>query len=257
MTMRLTPPRLPQAYWLRTSGYTGSERADVAISNERTARGAVPVVWCHGFTLDASPAAVAVQSPYKERLAAIAALGHPVLSADLGGGSTWGNDTALARIETLLTWANSNYGTRVDKVVMAGESMGSLLAFNWAWRYPQRLAALWVRAPITALDALHDRNAGFAGAIEGAYGGLAGYNAALATHDPVNFRGPLTSIAGRTRIDYTLNDEVLWSSEVRGHIAATGVTEWHVWPGTHVDNRWTDTWAVAQWVHDTVRGIVG
>lgn len=254
--MRLNPQRLPAADWQRATGYSGSERVDVVRpGGGRAVRGAVPFVWCHGFTLASQPADIAVTADYNDRLAAIAALGHPVLSADLGGGSTWGNDTAIARVNSLLTWANTNYGTRLDKVAIGGESMGSLLAFNWAWRNPAKVAALWVRAPLTALDALHDRNVSLAGAIEGAYGGLSGYNAALSTHDPAQNRTALRALGGLTRVEYTLDDEVVLAGEVIDHIEATDVAEHYAWPGTHDDNRWTDTWAVAEWVHDTVRGI--
>ncbi|HEV2928871.1 MAG TPA: alpha/beta fold hydrolase [Propionibacteriaceae bacterium] len=250
---RLSPATLPSALWERPSTtYQSGERVDVARSAMRSTRGAVPVVWCHGFALS-NPAVIATAGPYRERLSAIAALGHPVLSADLGGGSTWSSDTAIARASTLVTWAGTVYGTRVDKVVIAGESMGSLLAMNWAWRDPQRVAALWVRAPLTALDAFHDRPNGFAGAIESAYGGLAAYNAALPTHDPLLNRAALSMLGSRTRIDFTTDDELLPASEVMGHATAVGAAEVHAWAGGHADNQWTDTWAVAEWVHRTVR----
>jgi pimeloyl-ACP methyl ester carboxylesterase len=240
---------------LRLGAYQAGESQVHYVRGDDVTTRRIPIVWCHGFSLFSGLALGQqhLQRPYHrwfEELCAVTR--RPVLIAELGGGSTWANSTAQARVETLLTWAGTNLGVRTDRIVLAGESMGSLLAFNLAWRNQPRTAALYCRAPITAMDAFHDRNAVFAPLMEAAYGGLAGFNAALAANDPINNRALLAGLGPRTRLDYALSDEFIPPAEVLAHAAGTGVTEVHAQYGTHVDILEMDPTPVADWLADVL-----
>lgn len=241
---------------LRLGAYNPSEAQVHYLRGDAVTQRAIPIVWCHGFSLF-SGLALGLQhlqrAYFRFFQELCAATRRPVLVAELGGGSTWANPTAQARFETLVSWSGSNLGTRTDRVVVAGESMGSLLAQNIAWRTQPRTAALYLRAPITAMDAFHDRSPALWGPLmEAAYGGLAGFNAALATNDPALNRALLLGLGPRTYIDFGLNDEYIPATEVLDHAAGTGVTEVHAHQATHVQLLDIDPQPVARWLADVL-----
>jgi dienelactone hydrolase len=121
-----------------------------------------------------------------QRLGDVAAamdLALPVLAIDGGGGQTFGNDTAIARIADAVAWiAATGYG-KTDKVILAGTSMGSTAGVNYAARNPSKVAALALFYPAMDLQWTRD-NAGYTAEVDGAYGGSAGFTAAVASHSP-------------------------------------------------------------------------
>lgn len=248
---------LPRASSIRRFGvYAASEWQVDIFPTWRSATRAVPFIWCHGFQLLPNAGLAVRATPYWERFAAIAAAaGCVICSADLGGSSTWSNDTAIARINTLITHLNSNLGTRTDKVFIGGESMGSGLALNWAWRNPVKVAGIWVRAPITRMQSFHDRNGGgLAASMEAAYTNLAGLTAAYPTHDPAVAANlaTLTGLGNRTRLDAVANDEFIPSTDPILYQIQTGC-ELNMMPtGGHAGNLFTPVDEVAEWVRATI-----
>jgi pimeloyl-ACP methyl ester carboxylesterase len=116
-------------------------------------------------------------------LAAAQLAGLPMLAIDDGGGQTFGNDVAIARIGEAIAWvASSGYG-KADKVILSGSSMGSLASVNYAARNPSKVAALALFYPAMDMAFIHGN--GYNTEIDAAYGGSAGYTAALPTHDPI------------------------------------------------------------------------
>jgi len=213
---------------------------------------AVPVIYAHGLLGFASTPAYRSSEAAGDDFAPIGGWGHPVLVPDLGGPATWGNDTALAAFDAAVTWAGTALGCRTDKVVVAGESMGGLLGLNWAWRNPDKVAALWLRVPCVALEVTHDTDGGFTGTIDAAYGGHAGYLAALDGHDPMRNTGLLRRFADRARIWHATDDEFFPPAEIRAFARATGIPATEI-PGTHAAGYDTPPLEVAGWLARTIR----
>lgn len=242
----------PAAYTRRTTGWSGTEKLLAIEGPSRTVRGATPVVWCHGLLGDAWSAR---QGPWYVELRKLAAYGYPVYSADLGGGAVTASNAAIALVSSLITYLGTTYGTRTDRVVIAGESMGSLLAMNWAWRNQHRVAALWVRAPLVDAAAVHDRVPAIGAAMEASWAADGGYAAGLVLHDPMVAANlaALAPLAGRMRLDYTSDDEVTTAEDVGRFLGVMPpLDEVHAWPGTHIHNAAVDGNGVAEWIGRTV-----
>lgn len=232
-------------------GYRAGEDVLVIRDREISAVDQVPMIWCHGFL---GTAASSRQAAVFDDLAAVAALGYPVFCGDLFSGNTWGIDEvvdASGAIDDLISWAGTTFGCRTDKVIVAGESMGTVDGFNWAWRNADKVAAAWFRGPFTDLEAFHDRDAGFGALIETAYGSEAAYEAALPTHDPAQNLGELTELADRTWLWYALSDELIPAAEVESFADATGVPVKSI-AGMHAALQGTPVDVVAAWIHRTV-----
>ena len=230
MTATDTLPTAWRAHY-RNAYAIGEDLFVIRGRNNRTRR-RVPLIWCHA-ALDT--ALITRDGVVYRRLVEIAHIaGVTVLAADLGGTLTWGNDTSIERIDSLIAWAADNLDVRTDLVAIAGDSMGGLLGLNWAWRNHTRVAAMWFRAPCVALEAFHDSHGGFAGTIEAAYGGEAGYLSALPDHDPVQNTLPIRGMRHLLRIDAQADDELIDPQWIRDYAADVGIdVHWH--PGTHID----------------------
>jgi pimeloyl-ACP methyl ester carboxylesterase len=244
----------------RLGVYQAAEWQVEIASSWRPARRQMPVLWFHGFGIGGQVARRG--SPptlpgwvYYDALSLIARrLGTVVLSADYGGINTWANDTAITRANTMLTWAanTANLGVRSDRVIVAGESMGTLLALNWAWRNPTKVAAIWLRGPIVRMQEFHDLNPGLGAFMEAAYTNLAGLIAAYPTHDPVQNMGELVQLGPVTRLDYTDGDEFIPATWAPVYAAQTHALA-RLHPGRHEDNTRFDHTEVADWLADTTR----
>lgn len=251
--------RLFRAYSTRRVGaYVASETHVEFKSSLRDITGMVPIIYAHGLLGTANDMR---KAPTSQRLLAIAERAGPVFAADLGGGVTWANDTVVAsggRIDQLITYAGT-LGCRTDKVIIGGESMGSLAALNWAWRNVTKVAAVWVRAPITRMQETHNRLlghptlSGIPATMEAAYTNIAGLTAAYPTHDPADpanstGRAGLTSLARRTRMDATANDEIVPATEPILYRNSYPGVDLHMRPGDHASNLYTPIAEVAEWM---------
>lgn len=205
-----------------STGYTGTEAS--VVMHGRQFPGGTPVIFCHGVLVGAQQSFNAegeVQRQLADR--------YEVTSggADLGGISTWGNDASIAAVGSLITYMGANYGTKTDRVALYGTSHGGVVALNWAMRNPTKVVAIALTAPVVALQGIHDRNPiGLASLIETAYTDLAGYTAALPTHDPshINNRDVVRALGPRTRLWYSTDDNVIAASECTAYAAFTGCT---------------------------------
>ncbi len=182
--------------------------------------GGVPVIMCHGAggtALDYYGTAAIVPN-------GLAHVRVTSFGSDLGGQATFGNDDVIAAIDDVISWGAINYGTRTDKVAFWGYSMGAL-ALNWVWRNPTKLAAAAFGIPCVALEAFHDKNPGsFDALVELAYGGLAGYQAALPIHDPTRNTALLAPLADKVRLFYAPDDTLIDPVDVLAFAAAVGCT---------------------------------
>jgi dienelactone hydrolase len=242
---------VPEAYQRRdTSTYQAGETHIEIWPNGGSAVGRIPIIWCHGFSLQANPCLIASGGPYAQTFGYIAErTGHPVIVADIGG-NAWANTTARTRFTALRTWLAANRGLRGDKFFAAGESMGSTLAAYMAWTNPVACVGYWLRAPIVAFQTFHDANpGGLSASMETAYTNLAGLVAAYPTVDPsvTANRTALSTFGERGRIDWTDADEFIAPSIPQAYAAAVGAigVQRH---GNHEANAYTPVAAVADWV---------
>lgn len=210
---------------LRT-GYDDHPTEMVSVWHGARPSGGVPVILCHGYEGNArqwyDPLVQGTTAPD------IASVGLTCYGSDLGGPSLWGNDNLIAAIDDQIAWGASTYGTRTDKVAFYMTS-GGAPGLNWVWRNPDKLAACALVIPAVSLQGIHDRDPvgiGIAASIEAAYGGHAGYLAALPTHDPShpNNTAQLAPLADRIRAWYSTGDNVIAPAEVTAFAVATGIT---------------------------------
>lgn len=149
--------------------------------------------------------------------------GYPLLSCDLGGTVTWGNDTAQARVTTALGYLRSQFGASSSSVYVVGASMGALLALNWTKANLASVKALALCVPITDLADVHTNNrGGFATEAETAYGGAPAYATAEAAHNPA--ASPASFTSKPIRLWYASNDTTAVPATVTTFAASSGAT---------------------------------
>lgn len=163
--------------------------------------------------------------------------GYPTYAGDLQNNS-WGNDGAILSLRQGLDWFRETYGLDARDVYLVGGSMGFLACSNFAhWVNggfeidfggivpppDVEVKALAGIIPAVNLDAIHDANrSGYAAEIEGAYGGLAAYDAALPTHDPALYAASFAAHNVPTALWYSTNDTSVLPSEVLAYASAAG-----------------------------------
>lgn len=118
-------------------------------------------------------------------------LGTIVVSPDLVDaslpvpGATWGNDVSMTKMGAAKT-ALAGLGCRSDKVFLTGASMGTITALNWLRENPTLVAGITGNVGAIDADDIHDNDRASQQAnIRNAYGGLAGWNAAEPTKNPI------------------------------------------------------------------------
>lgn len=142
-------------------------------------------------------------------LRTFAALGFPVITADLGGPATWGNDTVQARITEAWNYMKLGWGVAHDGFVGYAQSMGGVALLNYMRAHPADMVALAGEVPVIGLDDTHDRDPlSLSGSIESAYGGLSAYNAAVATHDPYANMATHAALGIPTKFWVALDDPI-------------------------------------------------
>ncbi len=82
-----------------------------------------------------------------EPQADIALLGHGWHVAYMNVANMYGAPTALDHMDTFYDYLRANHRLAA-KTVLEGFSRGGLYAFNWAARHPDRVASLYVDAPV-------------------------------------------------------------------------------------------------------------
>lgn len=178
----------------------------------------MPILHCHGF---GGTVLNMMSASYIDDFRAMAQTSHPVSTSDQGGTTTWGNPLAIARVDNQITYSSNNLGTRTDRVALIGDSMGALLALNWAWRNPGAPRAIALRSPVVALEAFYDRNAVFQGAIDAAYGGTLS-EAELDDHDPMRNLDLIRPFGDRIAMWYATDDDYVPLAEVESFAALVG-----------------------------------
>jgi dienelactone hydrolase len=201
--------------------YAPSEACSLLTPKERR-MGARPVLYAHAYNTDGG--SVDTGASYwdfvPERLGATLAAG------DFAGPATFGVDAATDAMEACRV-AVSGGGGRVgggianDKAVIYGGSMGTTAAMNYARRFPARVACVVAVLPVMDVEDVRANNrSNLAAPIEAAYGGLAGWNAARPTHNPIEFAASLAGVP--MLLCYSTNDPIALAGFVASFAAAVG-----------------------------------
>ncbi len=206
----------------RKLGYTDNPTLPVAVFEPRSRRTDIPLIFIPGLGAGAD-----ATYPQLEWLGTVDT-GIVGVSADLSADKAgWGRDSDNLAVDDVIAWAAANHGTRTDQVAFDAGSMGGLTILNWAKTHMDQVAAIALAIPAIDLAGvrqrdLDDLHLGIAASIEAAYGGFAGYTAALPTHSPALQPTALSPIAGRIRGWYASNDNVCAASEIEAWATANG-----------------------------------
>lgn len=199
--------------------YTADER-DLVITPTNYSSGAPLVVVAHGFGGNAT----FYDPPHRRRdLEILAEAGCVVIVTDLGGASTWGNDTFLARVDEVRSYAETDWHVDPDRLGLIGDSMGAMGVLNYHWRHPDDVNGTVCRLPIVAADALRTRDPeGLGSAIDTAYSD--DWAAARPDHDPLANAAAIEAFRRNVRLYYSTNDPIIPTSDIDSFLEAAGMT---------------------------------
>lgn len=158
-------------YTQTSTGVVFAGEKEVVVRPIRTAVTKPPVIYVHGAEGDVGGGLTWMK--IKSRAPLIHALandGRMLLSADLGGVATWGNDIAMSRLTAAYNVTQSLTDDMSGKVVLVGQSMGGLNAMLWARANPTLVHSVVSVIPVVNLTDIHN-NRGLGASIDSAYGG--------------------------------------------------------------------------------------
>jgi Alpha/beta hydrolase family len=155
----------------------------------------------------------------------------PVIAADLGGTSTFGNDTFIDRCAEARTFLEASIGADSDGgLFLVGASMGTTIC-NYARQHLADVKAIALLLGPPDFEAARATNRqSLQAPIEAAYGNNAGWQAARPTHNPLEFADELAGIP--IKCWYGDVDTTVLPSEVEAFAAASGAELREV-PGEH------------------------
>lgn len=160
-----------------------SGEADLVIRTSANINSEQGVIYAHGA--EAGSGAIDWMSiPTRWPLMRVACQSRVMLSSDLGGSATWGNDTVISRISSAKNYLQSIPGTSIGRVKIVAQSMGATGALAWAASNRELVSCIVLVIPVINLQDVY-ANSSYASAIAAAYGGS--YNEATmgATHNPL------------------------------------------------------------------------
>lgn len=140
------------------------------------------VIFCHAGSGTAT--SVAIDANLRTLLATLGR--HATVHAGDLGGSTFGNDTGVTRVEQDRAYLRATWG-QAGPLVLVTASMGFITATNYALRHPTEVAAIGAVVPGIDLADLMTRGAGIPELIDAAY--PPGYNDTTdgPLHSPIQF----------------------------------------------------------------------
>jgi pimeloyl-ACP methyl ester carboxylesterase len=182
------------------------------------------VIYCHGGGGDALSVRDPVNRAGEWKLVHGIAERHPVVSADLGGPATFGNATAMARIEEARRYLQSTWGARPGAVALVGVSMGGLASLNFAARFPQLVTTVDGVLPLSDLRNLYDGTGGiFKPYLDTAYGLVGSLLGALGIPTDSDPAQNVPALLGlRYHAWYARNDEIVPASTVTSLVQRMG-----------------------------------
>jgi predicted esterase len=198
--------------------YVASETAYVLWGSRAKAAAAQGVVYCQGSHSLGSALKGDTTLEYVVESGFVAVCGDLSQTTSQG---TFGNDTARTRVGQLKSFvqgASSPLVAASGKVHLLGASGGAAAAINYARANPTLVASMYLVVPLVDLADVHDNDrGGYAAEIETAYGGGAGYTAAVASHNP-SASGNQAALSGvPMKIAYSTNDTLIPSATVTAY----------------------------------------
>lgn len=150
------------------------------------------VIYCHGGGGDAYECREYTKYAQTKLVSALSER-FVVVSADLGGARTYGNDTVIAAIGRARNYLVNTLDVKPGKIALVGASMGFQSAAVYARAHPTQIAAIVGFIPLCDLTDIHTNNrAGATADINTAYGGAYSEATYGAAHNPVTFASQLT-----------------------------------------------------------------
>lgn len=209
--------------YIGTGGYHTGEKHVVITPSTGAGDGLPLAILCHGS--DATGANYYTAPSHRADLDLLASTGFVVMCIDHGSPTkpdNWGNDTAIARIDEAITWAETSaWNCSTSRVAILADSAGGPTALGWAWRNPDRVGACVLRTAVVDVSATHGRNVLLEALIEAAYDD--DWAAEAADHDPMLNTDDIIPIADRVRHYYSTNDGLILPADVHAFADATGV----------------------------------
>lgn len=146
---------------------------------------------------------------------------YPILAGSYAGATGFGNDTYITRVGQAVDFIDNNLKARSDKVAFFTGSGGTPGILNWAKDNVSRVACIVAGVPLVDIEDLHDNNrGGYADEVEAAYGGLAGYTAAMPTHNPAQYPEAFAGLP--IRLYYSTDDPLIYPPTVTAFAAGAG-----------------------------------
>jgi alpha-beta hydrolase superfamily lysophospholipase len=128
-------------------------RVGVLMADTTPRDGTAPLaVYCHGHGGGALAGFDPVNTGQRHNVVGLARAGYIVVSSDMKGPASWGNDAAQASIDSAIAHGQTRYRARTGQVLMIGTSMGGAAALAFTARYPAKVAGCIAIIPILDLD---------------------------------------------------------------------------------------------------------
>lgn len=198
-------------HMLAQGAVVASEWAFVLKNRNYRADGTVP-----GFIYCAGKSAGAWNAIGAGFALALARLGYPVICGDFGdtptaigkvdGPGVWGNSACVTKMGTHKTFLQGTLGAKPGKIGLLYGSAGAAAAYAYAAANPNDVQL--IAGAIGAVDVEDIRannRAGYQASIEAAYTNNAGWQAARATHNPVEIAAGLSI----PQLDYYAPDDAI------------------------------------------------
>lgn len=205
----------------------------------KTCDAALPgIIYCHGA---GELCAGFMNNPRSAIYAAMVQYGYTVLSCDLAGTQTWGNDTAMARIAEAKTYLQAQPKVSAGPVIMMGQSMGALNSLIYAKANPSNVICVIGMIPVIDVTDIHTNNrGGLASTINSCYSG--GWSEATygATKNPATIAAAGGFDDTRIQLWYGASDSLCLPALAAGFVTDSGC-EGHSISGGHEETTMTET----------------
>jgi pimeloyl-ACP methyl ester carboxylesterase len=167
--------------------YAALETSIVLAEHQAWTDGGTPLVFCHG---SGDIASTVYDDDVQRSLVRQMGNMFVVGVGDLGY-QTWGNDTAITRVEEMRTYLDTDWNSD-GPIVLVGISMGALSALAYTLANPDRVQAVAIIIPALDInDLVVNNRGGGAAEINAAYGGAYNNGTDGPDHNPVVFAADL------------------------------------------------------------------
>ncbi|WOB24732.1 MULTISPECIES: hypothetical protein [Xanthomonas] len=166
-----------------TVGKVRAGENDLLLSQEQLLPLRRAVIYVHGAEGAAGGLAWTVLPGRWATLNAVARR-STILSSDLGGNSTWGNDVVINAITAAWNYLKTLPGVSADRVSFLCQSMGTTGTIAWAAANQTLVDRIAMMIPVINLLDVRN-NSSYQAAIDTAYGGTYSEATQGATHNPL------------------------------------------------------------------------